>query len=158
MVDNVKTIFVGGPLTSLMQDSSNTKYKALFENVVFEVSKHVAVHCAHIEEDFGQILFSPTDIASRDLRWIRDSDLLVFIFPICNDTSLPLRTDGTFIELGYAIAHKKEAMIFMPNHTHHSLLTQGVLEQMKWKHYSIVDPQYIINAVSSTINGDATTA
>lgn len=154
----VKTIFVGGPLTNLMQTSANAKYKTLFETVVFELSKYATINCAHIEEKFGRKLFSPNHIARRDLQWIRESDLLVFIFPICNATSLPLRTDGTFIELGYASACRKEAIIFMPNHTCHSLLTQGIIEQLEYEHHPIVEPQYIINTVLSTINNEVSSA
>lgn len=148
-----KNIFIGGPLTHLSAPNSpNVDYQNLFKQVVSGLSKHAQINSAHIEEDFGKICFSPIEIANRDFRWIKEADLLLFIFPPCCETDQPLRTDGTFIELGYAVSQKKKTAIFMPNHSDHSLLTQGVLQRMPWEHHSSIEPSYIVNIALSMLD------
>ncbi|WP_300461633.1 nucleoside 2-deoxyribosyltransferase [Desulfobacula sp.] len=128
-------MFLGGPITHLAKKGSpNNQYKNIFFEVFSELSKHAHVKSAHIEEDFGNIIYTPTEIAQRDLNWIDKAHILLFIFPMCFETGMPLRTDGTFIELGYAATKLKPTAVFMADTHNHSLLTQGLLQQKPWIH------------------------
>lgn len=138
-------MFLGGPITHLMQKGSpNNQHQNIFLEVFSELSKHAYVNSAHIEEDFGNIVFTPTEIARRDFQWIDRAHILLFVFPNCLESEMPLRTDGTFIELGYAATKKKPTAVFMPDIANHSMLTQGLLQQKPWVHCLQVTPEIII--------------
>ena len=146
-------MFLGGPITHLVQKGSpNNQYKNLFLEVFSELSKHAHVNSAHIEEDFGNNIFTPTEIAQRDLKWIDKAHILLFVFPRCLETELPLRTDGTFIELGYAAAKKKPTAVFMSEINNHSLLTQGLLQQKPWICYEQIDSELIIDTAYNMLD------
>ncbi len=145
LYEDKPTVFLGGPITHLaIKGSPNVQYQDIFLQVFAVLSERAHVYSAHIEEDFGNIVFAPAEIARRDLQWIDSAHILLFIFPHCVETALPLRTDGTFIELGYAATKQKPTAVFMPNISNHCLLTQGLLQQKPWIHCSHITSELII--------------
>lgn len=151
--ENKPIVFLGGPITHLARKGSpNGQYQDIFSQVFSVLSELAHVKSAHIEEDFGNIVFTPTEIARRDLQWIDRSHILLFIFPNCLETALPLRTDGTFIELGYAATKRKPTAVFMPDISKHSLLTQGLLRQKPWIHCSQITSELIIKTACEMLD------
>lgn len=151
--ENKPIVFLGGPITHLARKGSpNGQYQNVFFQVFSVLSEHTHVKSAHIEENFGNIVFDPSEIARRDLQWIDRAHILLFIFPNCLETALPLRTDGTFIELGYAATKRKPTAVFMPDIFNHSLLTQGLLRQMPWIHCSQITSEQIIKTACKMLD------
>jgi nucleoside 2-deoxyribosyltransferase len=139
------TLFLGGPITHLKQHRRMYNHcRRLFEHVVEQLTRDAHVKCAHIHEDFGRLAFSPAEIAERDFRWMDDAHVLVFVLPDFPNMPSPLRTDGTFIELGYAVAQRKPTAVFVPDASRHSLLTQGLLQTMEWEISACISPEHIV--------------
>ena len=101
--------FLGGPITHLLGksgfDADGEKIFRLAANLL--MNRGFEVFSAHLVEDFGRIAKENDDIlVQRDLAWIDTSNFCIFLFPIGADGK-PVRTDGSYIELGYALALKK---------------------------------------------------
>lgn len=100
-----KKVFIGGPITHLMSEKGfDFDFKKMHERIVEILSKKgYLILSAHIVEKFGENKIEPDEvIVDRDLSWIDDADLCIFLLP--TDECEPVRTDGTFIEIGYAAA------------------------------------------------------
>lgn len=108
-----KKIFIGGPISSLMNENGfDSEFKRLHESVVSLLeNKGYIILSAHIVEKYGARKFEPDEvIVNRDLTWIEEADACVFLLPTNEDR--PIRTDGTFIEIGYALAKCNKIIAF----------------------------------------------
>lgn len=128
----MKKVFLGGPITHYLKDNIfDCKGEKIFRQAAYLLqSCGFEVFSAHLLEDFGRVAKEKDDVLTkRDLSWIDMSDICVFIFPVQND-GLPIRTDGTYIELGYSVASKKNILIFWePNaYQYYSPMLRGVSE------------------------------
>lgn len=113
------TVFLGGPFSAAQaRDRSgrllfrDKKLRGrLLEFMGAMHSAGLSVLNAHLTEKWGDVP-PPDTMVHRDFGWIERCDLYVAFLP--NDArGLPYRTDGTFMELGYAIAMKKNALVLM---------------------------------------------
>jgi len=151
--DKKPIIFLGGPITHIANSRKiNGQHEELFAEVVELLSTDMCVRSAHVVEDFGRRPCSALNTAIRDLQWIDEASVLLFVFPHCLEHHIPLRTDGTFIELGYAAATQKPAAVFMPEPSQHSLLTQGLLKKMSWEVYRSVSALMIADTTRKLLS------
>ena len=110
----MKKIFIGAPITHLIE---NNKFDIEIKNIITVIinelkNKNYEVFSAHIEEKFGQgKIEDDQTIVIRDLKWIDAADVCIFLFPIDKKKNT-IRTDGTYIEIGYDIAKEKKVVIF----------------------------------------------
>lgn len=123
-------VFLGGPITHLLGKSGfDAGGEKIFRQAANLLNNHgFEVFSAHLLEDFGRIAKENDDIiVQRDLAWIDASNLCIFIFPIGADGK-PVRTDGSYIELGYALALKKRIFIFWEEDVfvHYSPMLRGL--------------------------------
>ena len=109
-----KIVFIGGPITGL---TVNKEFDASFKELllsaigIFEKNGYY-VRSAHVEERFGQgRIDTDNNIVKRDTNWIDEADICIFLFPV-DKKGIPVRTDGTCIELGYAACKSKRNIIF----------------------------------------------
>lgn len=109
-----KSVFICGPIIHMFRNGNfDTRMKHMLERVISVFNaKGWIVFSAHKAERFEHnINIAPEEIRVRDFGWIDAADLVVFFFPTGAD-GLAVRTDGSFMELGYAISSKKEIVIF----------------------------------------------
>lgn len=80
--------------------------------IINELSRQgFQVFSAHIVEKYGRNKIEPDDvIVNRDLGWIDEADVCIFLFPAYDCQSI--RTDGTYIELGYATSKCNHIICF----------------------------------------------
>lgn len=98
-----KKVFIGGPISHLMSENGfDASFMEMHEMVIHILEKlGYQILSAHIVEEYGKKKIEPDEvIVNRDLVWIEEADLCVFLLPTKGNK--PIRTDGTFIELGYA--------------------------------------------------------
>ena len=108
-----KKVFIGGPISHLIDNHRfDENFKTIHKESVDILKKRgYTIMSAHIIEAFGENKIEPDEvIVRRDLEWIEEADICIFLFPTKDE--IPIRTDGTFIELGYAISRCKENMCF----------------------------------------------
>jgi len=112
-------IFLGGPFSAALQVGKNGKLT--FSDSGLRVKIEAAIKAirstgvdllnSHLQDGWGEIDFG-TDFAARDLRWIKECDSYISILP--NDPEgNPYRSDGTFIEIGYALAAGKDVVLLI---------------------------------------------
>ncbi len=97
-----KTVFIGGPISNLKKVNGLDAFVKFHSMLINKLSQMgFQVFSAHIVEKYGRNKIEPDDvIVSRDLGWIDETDICIFLFPAYDYQSI--RTDGTYIELGYA--------------------------------------------------------
>lgn len=98
-----KKVFVGGPISHLMRENGfDEEFVKIHSWVINELSRlGYQVLSAHVVEQYGKNKVDPDKaIVNRDLHWIDEADACIFLFPSKDCQSV--RTDGTYIELGYA--------------------------------------------------------
>lgn len=129
---NGATIFVGGPIQYASRDEGFdlslqkliVSVIGILENAAFRVLS------AHLSEQFGAAEgpFLPQEVTRRDYNWMQECDLYIAILPVRN--SVPYRTDGTHIELGWAAALKRPVAIIgaSPLGEEYSHLVRGLGE------------------------------
>jgi nucleoside 2-deoxyribosyltransferase len=122
-------VFLGGPIQHAVDPNGfdvRLRYLLLSVNKTLE-SNRVPVFSAHIAEDFGgyDALGKEDMIAKRDFDWIQECDVYVAVLPAGQDGKL-YRSDGTFVELGWASALRKPIILISCNQTAHSVLVQGL--------------------------------
>ena len=128
-----KVVFIGGPITNLTIGMDfDPSFKELLLSVIniFQ-EKGYAVKSAHVEEKFGQSRLETDDIiVKRDTQWIDEADICVFLFPT-DGAGMPVRTDGTYIELGYAACKAKKNIVFwsMNHKNNYSPMFRGMTEK-----------------------------
>lgn len=101
-----KNLFIGGPITAMLHsDGFDQKYKSFVEKIINKLQCNYNVFSAYIEEDYGKnILEDDTETAKRDFKWIEKTNICIFILPFKDNAFV--RSDGMFIELGYALQKK----------------------------------------------------
>ncbi len=107
-------IFVGGPIQhAIMSHGFKSDVQHLIETSIstLKADGHT-IFSAHVAERFGELTetFTPKSIWQRDRKWMGECDLFVAVLP-SDGTGALLRTDGTFIELGWASALKKPIIV-----------------------------------------------
>ena len=122
--------FLGGPITHFIGkygfDADGEKIFRLAANLL--LNQGFDVFSAHLLEDFGRIAKEDDDIiVQRDLAWIDVSNFCIFLFPVGADGKA-VRTDGSYIELGYALALNKKIFIFWEEDAfiHYSPMLRGL--------------------------------
>src|ERR1017187_2028457 len=112
-------VFLGGPFSAALRSTENgeirftdsalrSRLEAMFAAIRRSGAELLNAHLADgwAEGDFG------TSYSIRDVRWAEACDVFVAYLP--NDPSgQPYRTDGTFVELGTALAARKRVILLM---------------------------------------------
>ncbi|GAU71425.1 hypothetical protein SSP35_38_00210 [Streptomyces sp. NBRC 110611] len=116
-VDLVGTkIFVGGPIQHAM--SANGFLEPLRQDLARIISalreRRGHVFSAHVMERFGADTsqYTSHQIAARDFTWMQHCNVFVPVLPVRGGQLL--RTDGTYVELGWASALRKPIMLVTP--------------------------------------------
>ena len=127
-----KKVFIGGPISHLMRkDGFDEGFIEMHKTIIkrFEQAGY-QVLSAHIVEGYGKNKIDPDElIVNRDLNWIDEADVCVFLFPSEADKSI--RTDGTYIELGYASSVCRHICCFWDsaNAQFYSPMFRGMVER-----------------------------
>jgi nucleoside 2-deoxyribosyltransferase len=119
-------VFVCGPLTEAVDGQGLDKGLRGFLELVHDTLERVGmeVFSAHREEGWGEDEPSPDVVAKRDSAWMRHCDATVMILGI---PSRPMwRTDGTFVELGWATAMGKPIVVVGDLGAYRSALVRGL--------------------------------
>ncbi len=109
------TVFLGGPFSAAMRSTPtgidfDPTLKAAIERVLNGIGDlGFKVFSSHIADHFGTA-FDEKTIVGRDNSWVEKCDLYVGLLPF-DSSGAPYRTDGTFVELGLAIAYRKRILI-----------------------------------------------
>ncbi len=106
-------VFLCGPITNVIKDGEfNAPIRYLIERIAERIENAgFAVLSAHREELFGNRMPErPDEIFRRDWYLAQLSKAIVLVFPSDTDGQL-VRTDGTFMELGWAMALNKPLFI-----------------------------------------------
>jgi nucleoside 2-deoxyribosyltransferase len=149
----VNHIFLGGPITHLSKHPRTSarveKFLIIAENTFKEAGW--AVHSAHITECFGRDVPTADIIVKRDIEWLSRSSYAIFLLPNDGDQN-PLRTDGTFIEIGYAVCAKIPCSILIENTDGHSPMIHGLADFFNQTSLLTIDilrddPTRIINSI-----------
>lgn len=119
-------VFVCGPLTEAKNGQGLDEGLRGFLELVHETLEQdgVQISSAHREERWGQDEPSPDVVAKRDLEWMHACDAAVMVL------GTPLqpmwRTDGTFVELGWAITLKRPVVVIGDLDAYPSHLVRGL--------------------------------
>lgn len=123
-----KTVFVGGPISNLKTVNGLDDFIKIHLRIINELSQMgFQVFSAHIVEEYGKNKIEPDEvIVDRDLGWIDEADVCIFLFPAYDYQSI--RTDGTYIELGYAASKCNHIICFWDsdNPTAYSPMFRGM--------------------------------
>ncbi len=107
-------VFVGGPIQhAVTSHGFKSDVQHLIENSISTLmADGHTILSAHVAEQFGVLTetFTPKSIWQRDRNWMGECDLFVAVLP-SDGTGALLRTDGAFIELGWASALKKPIIV-----------------------------------------------
>ena len=120
-------VFLGGPIQYALRgdgfDSGVRKLIASLHEVLTEAG--LTVLSGHIEERFGEVDLSgeAAYVTRRDFDWMQKCDVYVCVIPP-GDRGRPYRSDGLCVELGWASALAKPAvLVWEPSMTHSHLIT-----------------------------------
>ena len=124
-----KKVFVGGPISNLIKDNGfDEEFFSIHTRIINELSQlGFQVFSAHVVEEYGRNKIEPDNIiVERDLGWIDEADVCIFLFPSYQHQSI--RTDGTYIELGYATSRCSRIICFWDsdNTTAYSPMFRGM--------------------------------
>ena len=123
-------VFLCGPITDVTSNETfDAKVRHLIEGIAERLeTAGFQVFSAHQEESFGSsIPERPADVYNRDWRFAQMSDAMVVVFPSDIKGGL-IRTDGTFMELGWAMAlYKPLSIVTDPKALGRSYLFDGLL-------------------------------
>ena len=122
MIDRVPTIFLGGPFSAAMRTTAqgvdfDPHLKSAIEKVLGCIHDlGYRVFSSHIADQYGAE-FDANTFVKRDNRWVERCDLYVALLPF-DDAGRPYRTDGTFVELGLALACRKRILVAIEQADH----------------------------------------
>ena len=130
-----KKIFLGGPIQYAYSHNGDFDYRIRsnleYLNTILQ-KNDFEVFSAHSIEKFGKEthVFKSFDIFERDYTWMKECNLYVAFLPIDLNGKL-VRTDGTYMELGWAYILKKPILILcdLSRIMQSSLLLQGLIEK-----------------------------
>lgn len=130
-----KKAFIGGPISHLLSKYGFDEDFVRIHIMVMEILEQAdyQIFSAHLVENYGNEKIEPDEvIVDRDLRWIDEADLCIFLLPTRSDEAI--RTDGTYIELGYASAKCSNIVCFWDssNPDYYSPMYRGMtIEKVK---------------------------
>ena len=110
-------VFVGGPILYAMQNEVEFNQR-LKDTILLVIGKLTDMGCqvysAHVAEKFGidTKQFTPEAIYERDFGWMQGCDVFVPVL-LSEGAGRPIRTDGTFIEIGWASALGKPVLALL---------------------------------------------
>lgn len=126
---NIKTVFVGGPIQHAFSDKIfNNSLHNLIETVLSKLENEgFNVLSAHRFESYGQMDVEELkkEVCARDFNWMKSCDAFVAVLP-AEKNMLPVRTDGTCVELGWASALGKKIVIIGTPEGKYSHLVAGL--------------------------------
>lgn len=149
------TVFVCGPITCAIADGEfDPRVRSLLMGVSDLLEKSgFRILSAHREELWGEsIPADPAQVFRRDWRLAQAADAIVAVLPADRDGKL-YRTDGTFIELGWAVASRKPLFVLTdPGATDRSYLFDGLLETSACDTvFNAGDPGSLVDALPEAI-------
>ena len=113
-------VFLGGPFSAALRKApdglrfADETLRANIESALAAVrSTEVELLSSHVTDGWGEIDYD-ADFAERDLRWVEYCDTYIALLPEDGEGQ-PYRTDGTFIEIGYAMATGKDVVLVVDN-------------------------------------------
>jgi nucleoside 2-deoxyribosyltransferase len=120
------TVFVCGPFTEAMNGKGLDQGLRRFLELVHETLQGggFEVTSAHRYERWGQDDPPPALIAKRDLEWMRECATSVMVLGTPSQPTW--RTDGTFVELGWATALKRPIVVVGNLDAYRSPLVRGL--------------------------------
>jgi nucleoside 2-deoxyribosyltransferase len=123
-------IFVCGPISNAIRAGQfDPSVRRLIEAIIQELENAgFRVASAHREENYGGCIpISPEEVFRRDLNFARTCSAMVVVLPSDERDQL-YRTDGTFMELGWALVLGKPLVIVADlTATDRSYLFDGLL-------------------------------
>ncbi|MFO0572410.1 MAG: nucleoside 2-deoxyribosyltransferase [Polyangia bacterium] len=156
-----RTILVGGPIQhALVGALFSPVVRRQIEGVLEQIrATGAAVLSAHVVEEYGlkTAQLTPDAVSRRDFAWMRACDLFVAVLPVDADGTL-LRTDGTYVELGWASALGKPVLVLVPDAAQHGLshLVQGLRQVTAVRLYdlgrALEEPGAIRSVVGSLLD------
>jgi nucleoside 2-deoxyribosyltransferase len=120
------TVFVCGPITEAKDGQGLDLGLRGFLELIHEVLQQdgMQVRSAHRDERWGRDEPPPDLVAKRDLGWMQECAATVVVL---GTPSRPTwRTDGTFVELGWATALKRTVVVVGDLDAYRSPLVRGL--------------------------------
>lgn len=108
-------IFLGGPITSMIDlgGQFNLNYKNKINYLIQNLSKISDISSAYIDENYGERILDDDRLTTkRDLQWIDRANICIFMLPFDSYNDMFFRSDGMFVEIGYAVSKCKKVIIF----------------------------------------------
>lgn len=114
------TIFVGGPFSAALKFNEASEIvgfdevlRGKFDDVhSWLTGAGFGVLSSHIAESYGALVHETT-LVQRDNTWLRVCDAYLALLPFDQRCGQPYRTDGTFVEIGLAIALGKPCILLV---------------------------------------------
>lgn len=113
----MKKIFLGGPIQYGFGEKG--KFDENLKNIILQTinfleKSNCIVYSAHLVENFEKNIDTKTyyNISKRDYNWMLNCDVYIAILSSNNKNSI-IRSDGTFIEIGWAYALNKPIILIM---------------------------------------------
>ena len=146
-------VLVCAPLTqSFVECRANSQLRGFLEHIYSVLEDaHFSVVSAHRAENWGTLTsqLSSEEIARRDLAWVASCQALVAVLSVPGQRE-PWRTDGTFIEMGYALGLAKPIVLVGDLVLYRSLLVQGL--SSIGKHIRLFMPELVLDEPSELIH------
>jgi nucleoside 2-deoxyribosyltransferase len=128
MTTRTITVFVGGPIQHALNSMGfNQSLRQVIVRVIEALEADgFGVFSAHRDEEFGAVDTRGKSawVTKRDFLWMNSCDVFVAILPSLGSSLL--RTDGTFIELGWASALRKPIVMVLCLESECSHLVSGL--------------------------------
>lgn len=110
----IQSVFVGGPFTQAIHRNPAPRFDLRIRAILESIHRAVldmglSLLSSHVAENFGE----ETDVesvASRDLDWATLCDCYVAVL-VGDDSGNLMRSDGTFVELGFCLALRKRILL-----------------------------------------------
>ena len=138
--------FVGGPFSTAMRVSQagtgfDESFRSQLESVLAAAKRlNVGVLSAHLADNYG-VEFDEAAMVPRDHAWVHACDLYIALLPL-DSSGEPYRSDGTFVEIGMAIAYGKRVLLAIesPDHPRQSWFVRNLfrvenVRMVKWKQF-----------------------
>ena len=129
--DSRPAVLLCGPITNVIRGGTfDSEVRRLIEGIAKRLDRAgFDVLSAHKVESFGEsIPKQPSEVFLRDWDFAKTSRAIVAVLPSTNDGGL-IRTDGTYIEIGWAVALQKPLFMVLDSELSScSYLLDGLLE------------------------------
>lgn len=152
------TIMVAGPFSSLMTEKSGGGFefdeerKKTFRELIDVLhSNDFSVLSAHEQDRFGEQDWDE-DFVSRDLRWVEICDLLIVYLPRREGAGC-IRSDGTMIELGYALSLNKPILFLCADmdNENDSFFLRTLIREHSTFDYANKDDEGLLSAIENLL-------